>query len=249
MMYSSSFSEMSSGRFGSLWVRPICGPSAKIVLNRSLNGEMVIGIRLVRLLMADPPVPAAGSPDPPGRHAASIHATPAPAPQVPHAIAASHPGARLARDCQSGAVQSATAMPPSSPPTFIDLPSDPVTRPPPALPPALARAPVGGAVLAGDPPVRRLGRRAAPLLRTPAALPPSAPPPFRALRSDTVTRPSPAMRRAMAEAEVGDDVLEGDPTVRRLEQRVAQLLGKPAACFMPTGTMANACALRILTRP
>jgi threonine aldolase len=59
------------------------------------------------------------------------------------------------------------------------------------------------------------------------------------LRSDTVTRPSPAMRRAMAEAEVGDDVLDGDPTVARLEARVAELLGKPRALFFPTGTMAN----------
>lgn len=59
------------------------------------------------------------------------------------------------------------------------------------------------------------------------------------LRSDTVTRPSPAMRRAMADAEVGDDVLDGDPTVRRLEQRVAELLGKDRAHFFPSGTMAN----------
>ena len=49
------------------------------------------------------------------------------------------------------------------------------------------------------------------------------------LRSDTVTRPTQAMRRAMAEAEVGDDVLDGDPTVRRLEERVASMLGKPKA--------------------
>jgi threonine aldolase len=69
------------------------------------------------------------------------------------------------------------------------------------------------------------------------------------LRSDTVTRPTEAMRRAMAAAEVGDDVLGDDPTVRRLEERVAGMLGKPAACFVPTGTMANACALRIQTRP
>jgi threonine aldolase len=59
------------------------------------------------------------------------------------------------------------------------------------------------------------------------------------LRSDTVTRPSAAMRRAMAEAEVGDDVLDGDPTTRRLEARVAELLGKDEALFFPTGTMAN----------
>ncbi|HVE78978.1 MAG TPA: GntG family PLP-dependent aldolase [Gemmatimonadaceae bacterium] len=59
------------------------------------------------------------------------------------------------------------------------------------------------------------------------------------LRSDTVTRPTPAMRRAMADAEVGDDVLDGDPTVRRLEDRVAELLGKDRALFFPSGTMAN----------
>ena len=59
------------------------------------------------------------------------------------------------------------------------------------------------------------------------------------IRSDTVTKPSPAMRQAMASAEVGDDVLEGDPTVRRLEARVATLLGKEAALFFPSGSMAN----------
>ncbi|MFG0286502.1 MAG: threonine aldolase family protein [Phycisphaerales bacterium JB039] len=69
------------------------------------------------------------------------------------------------------------------------------------------------------------------------------------LRSDTVTRPTPGMVRAMAEAPLGDDVLGDDPTVRRLEDRVADLLGKPAACFVPSGTMANACALRAHTRP
>jgi threonine aldolase len=63
------------------------------------------------------------------------------------------------------------------------------------------------------------------------------------LRSDTVTRPTPAMRRAMAEAEVGDDVLDGDPTVRALEERVAALLGKERALFFPSGTMANQAAL------
>lgn len=66
------------------------------------------------------------------------------------------------------------------------------------------------------------------------------------LRSDTVTKPTPAMRRAMAEAEVGDDVLDGDPTVKRLERRVAELLGKPEALFFPTGTMANQAALWLL---
>ena len=69
------------------------------------------------------------------------------------------------------------------------------------------------------------------------------------IRSDTVTKPTPAMRRAMAEAEVGDDVLDGDPTVRRLEQRVAELLGKDAALFFPTGTMANQAAVWLLSRP
>ena len=69
------------------------------------------------------------------------------------------------------------------------------------------------------------------------------------MRSDTVTKPTPAMRRAMADAEVGDDVLDGDPTVRRLEQRVADLLGKDAALFFPTGTMANQTAVWLLSRP
>ena len=69
------------------------------------------------------------------------------------------------------------------------------------------------------------------------------------LRSDTVTRPTPAMRRAMAEAEVGDDVYGEDPTVRALEERVAGLLGTEAALFVPTGTMANQIALRAHTRP
>ena len=63
------------------------------------------------------------------------------------------------------------------------------------------------------------------------------------LRSDTVTKPTPAMRRAMAEAEVGDDVLDGDPTVLALHERVASLLGKERALFVPTGTMGNACGL------
>ena len=69
------------------------------------------------------------------------------------------------------------------------------------------------------------------------------------MRSDTVTKPTPAMRRAMAEAEVGDDVLDGDPTVRRLEHRVAELLGKDAALFFPSGTMANQTAVWLLSRP
>jgi threonine aldolase len=69
------------------------------------------------------------------------------------------------------------------------------------------------------------------------------------LRSDTVTRPTPAMRKAIAEAEVGDDVYGEDPTVRKLEERVADLLGTEAALFVPTGTMANQIALRAFTKP
>src|SRR4051794_32375086 len=68
------------------------------------------------------------------------------------------------------------------------------------------------------------------------------------LRSDTVTRPTPAMRRAMAEAEVGDDVLNEDPTVLRLQERTAELLGKEAALFVPSGTMANQIAVGVHTR-
>src|SRR5436190_1247130 len=63
------------------------------------------------------------------------------------------------------------------------------------------------------------------------------------LRSDTVTRPTPAMREAMSRAEVGDDVYGEDPTVLRLQQRAAELLGKEAALFVPTGTMANQIAM------
>jgi threonine aldolase len=69
------------------------------------------------------------------------------------------------------------------------------------------------------------------------------------LRSDTVTRPSPAMRRAMAEAEVGDDVLDGDPTTRRLEERVAELLGTEDALFFPSGTQANQTGIALVTEP
>lgn len=67
------------------------------------------------------------------------------------------------------------------------------------------------------------------------------------LRSDTVTRPTPAMLKAMAEAEVGDDVLGDDPTVIRLQERVAELMGKEAACYVPSGTMANQTAIRAQT--
>jgi threonine aldolase len=69
------------------------------------------------------------------------------------------------------------------------------------------------------------------------------------LRSDTVTRPTAAMRQAMATAEVGDDVYGEDPTVRRLEETVAELLGTEAALFVPSGTMANQIALRALVAP
>ena len=69
------------------------------------------------------------------------------------------------------------------------------------------------------------------------------------LRSDTVTKPSTAMRRAMADAEVGDDVLDGDPTTRRLERRVAELLGKEDALFFPTGTQANQTGVAMCTEP
>ncbi len=69
------------------------------------------------------------------------------------------------------------------------------------------------------------------------------------LRSDTVTRPTPEMRRAMAAAEVGDDGFGDDPTVNMLEERFAELLGKAAAVFVPSGTMSNQIALRILARP
>jgi threonine aldolase len=69
------------------------------------------------------------------------------------------------------------------------------------------------------------------------------------LRSDTVTRPTAAMRAAMAAAPVGDDQYGEDPTVNALQERVAALLGKEAAIFLPSGTMANQVALRTLTRP
>jgi threonine aldolase len=67
------------------------------------------------------------------------------------------------------------------------------------------------------------------------------------LRSDTVTKPSGAMRRAMTDAPVGDDQYGEDPTVNRLQERIADMLGKEAAVFVPSGTMANQVALKILT--
>ena len=69
------------------------------------------------------------------------------------------------------------------------------------------------------------------------------------LRSDTVTKPTEAMRRAMAAAEVGDDVFSEDPTAAKLERRVASMLGFESALFMPSGVMANEVAIRLWTRP
>ena len=69
------------------------------------------------------------------------------------------------------------------------------------------------------------------------------------LRSDTVTRPTSAMRKAMAEAEVGDDVMGEDPTVKQLEKRTAELLGKEAALFVPSGTMSNQIAVGVHAGP
>jgi len=69
------------------------------------------------------------------------------------------------------------------------------------------------------------------------------------LRSDTVTRPSAAMREAMAGAAVGDDQFCEDPTINALQERIAAILGREAALWLPTGTMANQVALRLLTRP
>jgi threonine aldolase len=69
------------------------------------------------------------------------------------------------------------------------------------------------------------------------------------LRSDTVTKPTPEMRIAMAEAEVGDDVYGEDPTINRLEQRAAEIFGREAAIFVPTGTMGNQIAIKLHTKP
>lgn len=69
------------------------------------------------------------------------------------------------------------------------------------------------------------------------------------LRSDTVTKPSPGMRKAMADAEVGDDVYGDDPTVNLLQERVAELLGKEAAIYVPSGSMANQISINTHTRP
>src|ERR1700761_7555168 len=69
------------------------------------------------------------------------------------------------------------------------------------------------------------------------------------LRSDTVTRPTAAMRRAMADAEVGDDWYGDDPTVNRLQDAAAELTGKQAAIYLPTGTLCNQIALHAFVRP
>ncbi|MFO0767615.1 MAG: beta-eliminating lyase-related protein [Nitrospiraceae bacterium] len=69
------------------------------------------------------------------------------------------------------------------------------------------------------------------------------------LRSDTVTKPTPAMREAMARAEVGDDVYGEDPTVNRLQDMAAALLGKAAALFVPSGTMGNQLCVRAQAEP
>lgn len=69
------------------------------------------------------------------------------------------------------------------------------------------------------------------------------------LRSDTVTKPTPAMRRAMMEADVGDDVFGEDPTVNKLQDRAAQLCGRAAALFVPSGMMGNQIALKVHTQP
>jgi threonine aldolase len=69
------------------------------------------------------------------------------------------------------------------------------------------------------------------------------------LRSDTVTRPSPAMRDAMHRADVGDDVFNEDPTVRKLQERIAEILGKEAALYVPSGTMGNQLCIKVHTQP
>ena len=69
------------------------------------------------------------------------------------------------------------------------------------------------------------------------------------LRSDTVTKPTPAMRKAMAEAEVGDDVYGEDPTINLLQERAAEIFGKEAALFVPTGSMGNQIAVKLHTNP
>src|SRR5437763_7031727 len=75
------------------------------------------------------------------------------------------------------------------------------------------------------------------------------PEPFIDLRSDTVTRPTPGMWAAIQTAEVGDDVFGEDPTVNRLQERVAALLGKEAALYVPSGTMSNQICVKAHTQP
>jgi threonine aldolase len=79
--------------------------------------------------------------------------------------------------------------------------------------------------------------------------PKAVPSPIIDLRSDTVTRPTDAMRAAMASAEVGDDVYGEDPTVNRLEARAAEIFGREAAIFVPTGSMGNQIAIKLHTQP
>ena len=69
------------------------------------------------------------------------------------------------------------------------------------------------------------------------------------LRSDTVTKPSPEMRRAMAEAEVGDDVFIEDPTINKLQERAAAIFGREAGLFVPSGSMGNLTCILAQTRP
>ena len=82
-----------------------------------------------------------------------------------------------------------------------------------------------------------------------SAVPAAVPSPIIDLRSDTLTRPTAEMRAAMAAAEVGDDVYREDPTVNSLEARAAEIFGREAALFVPTGTMGNQVAIRLHTRP
>ena len=69
------------------------------------------------------------------------------------------------------------------------------------------------------------------------------------LRSDTVTKPSSGMRQAMSAADVGDDVFGEDPSINRLQELAAEMLGKEAALFVPSGTMANQIAIKVHTQP
>jgi threonine aldolase len=85
-------------------------------------------------------------------------------------------------------------------------------------------------------------------VNAPAASPSPAPPSVVDLRSDTVTRPTPGMRQAMATAEVGDDVFDDDPTLHRLQDRVAELTGKEAALYVVSGTLGNELAIRTQVR-